>query len=191
MSVNVVEVSAAPLPEVRADRVWFRWCAQHPVAAVLITGFVATQMATTVGFFLPAIGLPELAWPLSNGVIAAPNTPEGTAASYFAGQFMHYLDGLAFTVVYAFLLHPRLPFRDNDAGNFLKAQVFSTVLALISVGLLVPLIYEPGKGFGLFSFGHGWQFPLAVWIWHLVFGAHLAALYNPGRVGRQLLADRP
>ncbi|EWM18425.1 hypothetical protein [Kutzneria sp. 744] len=190
MSTSVVEVSVEPVPEVRADKVWFRWCARHPVASVLVVGFVATQMATTLGYFMPAIGLPELPWPLHNGIVAAPNTPEGTAASYAVGQFMHYLDGMAFTLVFAFLAHPRLPFRDTEAGNFLKAQVFCTILALIAITLLVPFIYAPGKGFGIFSFGHGWQFPFAVWLWHLIFGAHIGALYNPGRVRRQLIEDR-
>lgn len=176
---TIVESDLRELGEIRPDKDWFRWSGRHPVAGVLITAFVATQMATTLGYFLPAIGLPRLAWPLENGLVAAPAAPEGTAASYFAGQFMHYLNGIAFVVVFAFLVYPKLPFRNTNTGNFLKAMVFSLVLTLISVGLLVPFIYQPGAGFGFLSFGHGWKFPFAVLVWHLFLGVHIAGVVQP------------
>ncbi|MEW1649044.1 hypothetical protein [Streptomyces sp. NPDC091219] len=181
--------TAQPLREVRPDKDWFRWAGRHPVGALLVTAFVATQVATTAGYFMPAIGLPQLAWPLHNGFVAAPGTPEGTAASYFVGQFMHYLNGIAFVLVFGLLVHPRLPIRDTDRGNFLKATVYVVILTLISTGLLVPKVYAPDAGYGLFSFGHGWKFPFAILLWHLFFGAHMAALYNPGRVARIRLED--
>ncbi|MEU3980544.1 hypothetical protein AB0F77_10610 [Streptomyces sp. NPDC026672] len=184
------DVSAArQLGEVRPDKEWFRWAGRHPVGALLVTAFVATQVATTVGYYMPAFGLPQLAWPLHNGFVAAPATPEGTAASYFVGQFMHYLNGIAFVLVFGLLVHPRLPFRDTELGNLLKAIVYVVGLTLIAAGLLVPKIYAPDAGYGLFSFGHGWKFPFAVLVWHLLFGVHIAALYNPGRVARIRLED--
>ena len=181
---------ALTLGEIRPDKDWFRWSARHPMAALLVTAFVATQMATTVGYFMPVIGLPALAWPLDNGHVAAPATPEGTAASYFAGQFMHYLNGIAFVLIFALLMYPKLPFRNNDLGNLFKALTFSTILAFVAAGFLAPQIYEPGKGLGFLSFGHGWKFPVAILVWHLVFGVHIAALFNPGRVRRLQLEDQ-
>ncbi|MEW2504891.1 hypothetical protein AB0878_30930 [Amycolatopsis sp. NPDC047767] len=182
---------AAPrgLTDLRPDREWFRWSGRHPIGALLVTAFVATQMATTAGYFMPAIGLPELPWPLHNGHVAAPATPEGTAASYFAGQFMHYFNGIAFVFVFALLAYPKLPFRATNTGNLLKALTFCTVLALVAAGLLAPLIYRPGTGLGFFSFGHGWKFPFAILVWHLFFGVHIAALHNPARVRQIQLED--
>ncbi|SDN20765.1 hypothetical protein [Actinacidiphila guanduensis] len=190
LTVRPTQATAPPVGELRPDLEWFRWAGRHPVGALLVTAFVATQVATTLGYFMPAIGLPQLAWPLHNGFVAAPGTPEGTAASYFAGQFMHYLNGIAFVLIFGLLVHPRLPFRDTDLGNLLKATVYVVVLTLISTGLLVPKIYAPHAGYGLFSFGHGWKFPFAVLLWHLLFGVHIAALHNPGRVARLRLEDQ-
>ncbi|MCU1688032.1 MAG: hypothetical protein JWQ81_8771 [Amycolatopsis sp.] len=182
--------STLALSEIRPDKDWFRFSGRHPLAALLVTGFVATQTTTMIGFFMPVIGLPVLNWPLDNGHIGAPGTAAGSAGQYFVGQFMHYLNGFAFILIFALLAYSKLPFRDTNLGNFLKAQAFCVILSIISAGFLVPLIYSPGKGMGFFSFGHGWKLPFAILLWHLIFGLHIAALYNPGRVRRLQLEDR-
>ncbi len=77
-----------------ADVQWRKWVARHPVGAAAIVGLVATQMATIVGYYLRAIGLPQVPWPLYNGVLGAPKGDFGSPASFFVGQSIHMVDGI-------------------------------------------------------------------------------------------------
>src|SRR5258708_20350694 len=45
------------------DPVWRVWITRHRVVAAILAGLVATHMATIIGFWLPAVGLPKLHWP--------------------------------------------------------------------------------------------------------------------------------
>src|SRR5947209_13611622 len=49
------------------DPVWRVWITRHRVVAAILAGIVATHMATIIGFWLPAVGLPKLDWPSANG----------------------------------------------------------------------------------------------------------------------------
>ncbi|MFD8810320.1 hypothetical protein ACFV23_02175 [Streptomyces sp. NPDC059627] len=170
---------------------WFRWSARHPVASLLIVGAIATQMATTIGYFLPAVKLPSLAWPLYSGVLAAPQSGYGTAGSFMVGELTHLLNGIVFAFVFGILLYRKLPFGYGAAGNMLKALTYGAALTILSSGVLVPFVYQAGKGYGLFSFSgpDGWKLPLAILIWHLVYVVHIAALYNPSRAHKALLEE--
>lgn len=179
-----IDVASAETAD-RADSEyqWYRWSAGHPVGALLIVGVVATQMATTIGYFLPAIGLPSLPWPLYNGVLWAPSTQFGSAGSFFVGEIPHFLNGMVFVFLFAVLMYDKLPFGRARAANLYKALIYGVILTVISAGVLVPLVYEPHQGFGWFSFSgpNGWKLPLAILVWHLVFAVHIAALHNPAR----------
>ncbi len=168
------------------ERQWFTWSARHPVAALLIVGAVATQIATTVGYFLPAVGLPSLPWPLFNGVLSATGSKYGTAGSFFVGEFVHFLNGVVFVFLFAILMYKRLPFGRRRAAALWKAMTFAVILTLISAGILVPLVYEAHQGYGFLSFYGplGWKLPLAILVWHLVYGVHIAALHDPARAAR-------
>lgn len=172
-----------------ADR-WFLWSGRHPMGALLITGFVAIQMATMLAYFMPIIGLPELSWPQHNGRLGAPESAEGSAERYAVGQFMHYLNGIAFTFVFGLLLHPVLPFRGEGFGNFGKALVFGAILTFVSIGFVTPQIYVPEAHLGFLSFGKGWRLPLAIFLWHMIFAGHLGLLYNPDRSARLVAEQR-
>ncbi|MGZ8697864.1 MAG: hypothetical protein ACXWZ1_10985, partial [Gaiellaceae bacterium] len=68
-----------------------------------------------------------------------------------------------------------------------KGLIYSVVLALISMGFLVPYVYAPKSGYGIFSFDtqDGWKLPFAILLWHLVYGFFVGTLYNPaGRSNR-------
>jgi hypothetical protein len=171
---------------------WFGWSARHPIAALAITGAVATQVATTVGYFLPAVKLPSLPWPLYTGILDAPQSGYGTAGSFMAGEATHFLNGVVFAFLFGILLYDRLPFGRSTAGNMLKALAYGLILTLISAGVLVPYVYQAGKGYGLFSFSGplGWKLPLAILIWHLVYAVHIGALHNPARARRARLAEQ-
>ena len=59
---------------------------------------------------------------------------------------MHYMDGVAFAIVYALGLHPLLSkaLRSTSAGNLLKGVLFGVILATISA--LSPVDFVTMKG---------------------------------------------
>lgn len=159
------------------DPVWRVWITRHRVVAAILAGIVATHMATIIGFFLPAVGLPKLDWPSANGGVF---TPYGSAIQQFvSGSVFHYTDGVVFTVVFALALHHLLPWRNTERGNLAKGLFFGTVLAIISCGFMVPLVYFPQFHPGFFSLNLGWKVILAIFLWHWVYGLHLGLIYNP------------
>jgi hypothetical protein len=93
------------------------------------------------------------------------------------------VDGVVFTMLFAILLHGRLPGPLSPAGDLLKGIIYSVILGLISMGFLVPYVYAPKTGLGLFSFEgpDEWKLPLAILIWHLAYGFFLGQLYSPAR----------
>src|SRR5260370_18791499 len=92
------------------DPVWRVWITRHRVVAAILAGIVATHMATIIGFFLPAVGLPQLDWPSANGGVF---TPYGSSFhKFFYGSAFHYTDGVVFAVVFALTLHHLLPWRN-------------------------------------------------------------------------------
>src|SRR5713101_1632371 len=151
------------------DPVWRVWITRHRVVAAILAGIVATHMATIIGFFLPAVGLPKLDWPSANGGVF---TPYGSAIQQF-------VSGSVFTVVFALALHHLLPWRNTERGNLAKGLFFGTVLAIISCGFMVPLVYFPQFHPGFFSLNLGWKVILAIFLWHWVYGLHVGLIYNP------------
>jgi hypothetical protein len=159
---------------------WYDWVNLHRVGAAAIVGVIATQIATYFGYVFPAIGLPTVPWPLFNGVLGAPVEEFGTPASYFVGQSIHFVNGVIFTILYAVLALHVLPFRNTHGGNIMKGILYSVVLTIISLGLLVPYAYVPKQGFGLFTFygPDGWKLPMAVLLWHVIWGFFIGVLYQ-------------
>jgi hypothetical protein len=164
---------------------WYDWVNTHRVAAAALVGVIATQVATYFGYVFPAVGLPTLPWPLFNGGLAAPATEAGTAASYFSGQSLHFVNGIVFTILYAVLFLPMTRFSNSNRGNIAWGLVYSVILTVISLGLLVPYAYVPKQGYGFFTFygPDGWKLPAGVLIWHLIWGFLIGTLY-------QLRSDR-
>jgi len=158
---------------------WSEWVGRHRVAASLLAGLVATHMATVVGYFMPAVGLPKLDWNTANGAVYTPGVSPLT--QFVSGGIFHYLDGIVFTLLYVVALHPRLPWRESPGGNMAKAFVFGTILAAVSVAFMTPFVYGPAMGTdpGFLSLNFGWIFVLAVFIWHWVYALHLGLIYNP------------
>ena len=159
---------------------WYDWVNAHRVGAIALVGLIATQLGTYFGYVFPAIGLPTLPWPLFNGVLAAPVEDFGTTGSFFAGQSLHFVNGIVFAILYAVLALPLMPFRNTNAGNILSGLSYGVVMTIISIGLLVPYAYVPKQGYGFFSFygPDGWKLPAAVLLWHLIYGFFLGALYQ-------------
>src|SRR5438445_6985657 len=121
------------------DPVWRVWITRHRVVAAILAGIVATHMATIIGFWLPAVGLPKLDWPSVNGGVY---TPYGSAIQQFvSGSVFHYTDGVVFTVVFALALHHLLPWRNTERGHLAKGLFFGIVLAIISCCVMESLFY--------------------------------------------------
>src|SRR5438309_11313316 len=148
------------------DPVWRVWITRHRVGAAILAGIVATHMATIIGFWLPAVGLPKLDWPSANGGVF---TPYGSAIQQFvSGSVFHYTDGVVFTVVFALALHHLLPWRNTERGNLATRRFFGTVLAIISCGFMLPLVYFTQFHPGCLSLNLGWTAILPIHRWHRV-----------------------
>ena len=193
-----VEADARPDAEgYLASLEWRTWVRGHPWAAAAIAGLVAGQMATIVGYFFNAVGLPQLNWPAVNGALVLPGAEPG--AQWFAGAFVHTVDSVVFAMLFVILVWRLIPFRNTSAGNVGRGVIYSLVLAVISAGVLVPYVYFQKVGLDPFSFGIpfplpqpstaapeaalytdvGWKLPFAILVWHLVYGFFLGALYDP------------
>ena len=159
---------------------WYAWVDGHRVGAAALVGLIATQLGTYFGYVFPAFGLPTLPWPLYNGLLAVPAETFGTTGSFFAGQSLHYVNGIVFAILYAVLALPLMRFRNTHGGNVVSGLVYSVVLTVISLGVLVPYAYVPKQGYGLFAFygPDGWKLPAAVLLWHLIYGFFLGTLYQ-------------
>ena len=161
----------------------------HPVAGPALAGFIATHIATMIGYYLVGIGLPELRWADFNGFfLGTLAEPIGSFGSFFGGYMLHTFDGIVFAILFAALVRRRIPLSNTTMGSIGKGVIWGAVLGLISSGFLIPYVYlrknHPsgfGGGKGLFSF-YGpdhWKLPLAVMLWHCIWGAILGQLYRP------------
>ena len=160
-----------------ANRAWRIWVTKHPIGGALLSGFVATHIATVFGFWFHGIGLPDLNWPLTNGFVV---DPKGSIPVQFAiGEFIHGFDGLVYTLIFAVVLFPLFKWRNSSLGNMGKALIFALVLGTFSAGFMVPYVYYPHFGAGIFASGFGWKTVFAIYLWHLVFGVNLGMMYNP------------
>jgi hypothetical protein len=171
---------AEPVAVGSAATWWYDWVDHHRVAASALVGVIATQMGTYFGYVFPAIGLPTLPWPLYNGILAVPAEEFGTTGSFFAGNSLHFVNGIVFAILYAVLALPIMPFRNTHGGNVARGLLYSVVLTVISLGVLVPYAYVPEQGYGLFAFSgpDGWKLPASVLLWHLIYGFFLGTLFQ-------------
>jgi hypothetical protein len=159
---------------------WRDWVTAHRVAAAILAGFVATHIATIVGYWFPSIGLPKADFNTSNGLLYLGPTAATTGhpVVFWSGALFHYTDGIVFAIMYMLAFHPALPWRSSARGNLLKGLTMGTILAVVVCVWMAPRVYDiPHAGF--FSFGLGWKFVLAIFLWHWVWGLHIGVIYNP------------
>ncbi len=171
------------------DDWWANWLRAHPVGGALLAGLLATHITTMIGYYLVGIGLPGLAWADFNGFfLATPLEQFGSSGSFFTGFTLHTVDGLMFALLYAAMIRSRIPIPNTTVGGIAKGIIWGLVLGLISIGFLIPYVYlrkdSPttfGGGLGLFSFEgpDEWKLPVAVLLWHTIWGGLLGQMYNP------------
>lgn len=196
-SAEPTDATAWEGPLASAD--WRRWVRAHPFRAAAIAGVVAGQIATILGYFCNAVGLPQLNWPAVNGALVLPGGSPG--AQWFAGAFVHTADTVVFALLFAILMWRLIPLPNSSFGNVGKGVIYSVILAILSAGVLVPYVYYQKVGLDPFSFGIpfplpqpssaaakaavytdiAWKLPFAILVWHLVYGFFLGALYDPSR----------
>ena len=163
------------LPEA-ADGGWRATVTRHPLAGALLAGFVATHLATVTGYWYHGIFLTDLTWPTFNGFLLLPK--ESSLAQFWAGTVDHYATGICFSVVFAFVIHRLFRWPNSVAGNIGKAVVYGLVLATISAMWWVPQLF-PAINAGFFSNHLGAKVVIGIYLWHLVYGFNLGALYSP------------
>lgn len=185
MTTTEASRSVGNPPVGAATKRWHQWVAEHPVGGLVLVGVIATQLGTYFGHVFPAVGLPSLPWPQYNGLLALEDVgvfaTYGTADAFWAGNALHFVNGIVFTILYGILARPMMPFRYDHNGHILSGLLYGTVMAIISVGLLVPYAYVPEQGYGFFLFDgpDGWKLPFAVLVWHLIYGFFIGLLYQP------------
>lgn len=148
--------------------------ARHRLVGALTAGFVAVTIATVTGFWFKGLGLDNMDWPTFNGMLLLPNASPNE--QFVTGEIFHVMTGMAFTLVYCLVIHPKLPLPNTTAGNMGKAFIFAAVLTLISGLWWVPQLFDAGV-FGVTFFG--FKGVVGNVLWHAIFAVHLGALYNP------------
>ncbi len=171
------------------DDWWANWLRAHPVGGALLAGLLATHVTTMIGYYLVGVGLPELRWADFNGFFLGTTAEKiGSTGSFFGGFMLHTVDGLMFALLYAAMIRSRIPIPNTTMGGIAKGIIWGLVLGLISIGFLIPYVYlrknSPsgfGGGLGVFSSQgpDGWKLPIAVLIWHFIWGGLLGQMYNP------------
>jgi hypothetical protein len=161
---------------------WRSMVSNNRLVAALVAGFVATHMATVTGYWYRMIGFVNgqgyvsLDWPGFNGFLIMPQG--STWEKFVSGGVMHYMTGICFTLIYAYLIHPRLPWPNTMSGNLIKALVWGLILAVISALWWTPSNF-PEFNPGFLALQLGWKTTVGIFIWHFVYGIHLGAFYNP------------
>ena len=173
------------------SRSWRELVSTHRLAMAVLAGILATHIATITGYWYHGIGMPDLDWPRFNGYLlertsvlaAGGKVPAGVFAApdtvrLVLGWIAHTFTGVAFAVLYAVAIHPKLPWRNTTFGNMAKALLFGLVLATISAAWWTPKLLPEFQA-GFFSSNLGWKTVLGIYLWHIVWSVHLAVIYNP------------
>jgi|HubBroStandDraft_1064217.scaffolds.fasta_scaffold232799_2 hypothetical protein len=165
---------------------WRVWVTKHPIAGAAAAGTMATFVATIFGFWLGGIGLPQIDWPIANGSVVLGRS--SSAVQFSAGEFINAIAGVVFTLIFVVFLYQLLGRSRSPVANLARGILFGLVLATLAAGFLVPYVYYPHIGAGIFGSGFGWKAVVAIYVWHLVFGVNLGLLYSPLREDDPALA---
>lgn len=136
--------------------------------AALGSSLLATFVALVAGYWLPALRLPLVDLASWNGQLLVPSD---ASASFLwtVGTLELFGGGAVMALLYAYYVEIHLP-----GSGWTRGAIWGVVLSL-GVGLtLVPLLYGGG------IFGNEWdgRMPLALIVWHLLWGIVLGIAYH-------------
>ena len=170
---------------------WRDYVTAHRLLVAIVGGLIATHVTTNFGMWYHGLGLPDLNFNYLNGLLVFGNSgmdPKGMQDPVMLTAFgagAHYLQGVAFALIFAFGIHPLLPIKNTLGGNFAKAIIWGLILGTISSVWwinLFPNLAGPGTSAGIFMTNLGadwWKWLFAVYLWHVVYGFTLGAFYQP------------
>ena len=119
---------------------------------------------------------------------------------FITGWLFHLFTGLVLTAAFVFLVRPKLPLPYDMKNNLIAGVGWGLLLAVISFTILTPLLDPYNANPGWFSLDlklpdtnggglhPGWKTPVAIVVWHLVYGLHLGSFYNPKGEGASTAA---
>ena len=172
---------------------WRSYVTKHRLVAAVVGGLVATHVTTNLGMWYHGIGLFDLNFNMLNGYLVFGNSGNAFGTEGFQdpvvltlfGAGVHYAQGVAFALIFAFGIHPLLPMANTVSGNIIKAIIWGLVLATLSSVWWINLfgnLFGPGTSAGIFFANAGpdaLKWLISVYLWHIVYGFNLGAFYQP------------
>ena len=170
---------------------WRTYATRHRLVAAVVGGIVATHVTSNLGMWYHGIGLPDLNFNWLNGLLVfgnagmAPTGMMDPVVLTLFGAGVHYAQGVAFALIFAFGIHPLLPMANTVSGNIIKAIIWGLVLATLSSVWWINLfgnLAGPNTSAGIFMSNLGadwWKWLVAVYLWHLVYAFNLGAFFQP------------
>jgi hypothetical protein len=160
--------------------VWRAEVSKRRLTYAVLAAVVATHVATVSGYWYKIIGIPVLGWPQFNGILLLghPGSSTDGAQQFWAGSVYHYMTGICYGLIFAFLIHPLLPIANTFFGNIVKGLMWGGVLGTLSALLWVPRNF-PEFHPGFFTNNLGWKTVLGIYVWHAVYGLNLGGFFNP------------
>ena len=172
--------------QMTAGQSWRTTVTQRPLVGALVAGFIATHLATVMGYWFhglkfiigdnPKLGTLDLGWPTFNGLLLLPK--ESVTSQFWAGAIFHFMTGIAFSLAYCLLIFPLFKWKNSVGGNIGKAMVYGFVLATLSALWWVPQLF-PAFNPGFFSWNLGWRAVFGIYLWHAIYAVNLGAFYSP------------
>jgi hypothetical protein len=151
---------------------------------VLVSGFAATIVLTTVMSASQGLGFTRMSIPFLVGTIFTPSRDRAMAV----GSMVHIVNGMLFALIYAAIFHQtgRASIALGAAMGFVQGAFVLTVGMVVLPGLHPHMVSEyhgptPNRllqppGFLALHYGRGT--PVVTMIAHIIYGAILGGLYH-------------
>jgi len=170
------------------------------LVAGAVASFIAMHIATITGFWYGIIHLPQVDWNRFNGTylvgfsnptaVGFDVPPASDFEVFITGWLFHMFTGMALGLAFVFLIRRYIPLPYTMLGNLQAAVAMGVALALISMFIITPYVDPYGANPGFMSLDlkladingnlrPGWQTPLVILIWHLVWGVQMGSFYQP------------
>lgn len=136
--------------------------------AALGSSLLATFVALVSGYWFPALQLPLVDLASWNGQLLLPR--EASASFLWTvGTVQLFGGGAVMALLYAYYVEMHLP-----GAGWARGAIWGVVLSLVVGMAVVPLLYGGG------IFGSEWdgRMPVALIVWHLLWGVVLGIAYH-------------